>query len=71
MDFVKGFPAVGMKSMIVVVVDRLSNYYHLGALPETYSAMSITNYFVHQIVRLHGMPKTINFDHYKIFMSKL
>lgn len=70
MDFVTGLPTVGGKSVIVVVVDRLTKYCHLGALPAGYTAISVADYFINQIVRLHGLPKTITSDRDKIFMSR-
>lgn len=71
MDFITGLPTVRGKSVIVVVVDRLSKYCHLRALSAGYTASFIADYFVQQIVRLHGVPKTITSDCDKIFMSKL
>jgi hypothetical protein len=38
MDFVKGFPKVGGKSVILTVVNRLSKYTHFIALGHPYSA---------------------------------
>lgn len=70
MDFVTRLPVVGGKSVIVVVVDRLTKYCHLGALLARFTAASVAEYFVQQIVRLHGIPKTITSDHDKIFMSR-
>lgn len=50
MDFVTGFPTVAGKSIIIVVVDRLSKYYHLGTLPPNYTATMVAEYFTQQIV---------------------
>lgn len=61
---------IGGHSVIIVVVDRLTNYSHLGSLPAGYSASSIASYFVKQIIRLHDIPKTIVSDQDKIFLSK-
>lgn len=70
MDFVTSLPTVVGKSVIVVVVVRLSKYCHLGILSMGYTTTVVTDYFIHQIVCLHGLPKTIVFDCDKIFMSK-
>lgn len=59
MDFITVLPPVIGKSVIVVVVDRFSKYYHLGALLASYTAANTVEYFVQQIVRLHGIPKMI------------
>lgn len=70
MDFVTGLPAVRGHSVIIVVVDRLTKYCHLGSLPANYSATSATDYFIKQIIRLHGIPKTIVSDRDKIFLNR-
>lgn len=70
MDFVTGLPTVGGKSVIIVIIDLLTKYCHLGALLASFTATSVAEYFVNQIVRLHGMPKTITSDRHKIFMSR-
>lgn len=70
MDFVTGLPVVKGHTVIVVVVDRLTKYCHLGSLPASYSAITVADFFIKQIVRLHGIPKTIVSDRDKIFLSK-
>lgn len=46
MDFVTGLPPVAGKSVIVMVVDRLSKYCHLGLLLTSYMVASVAEYFV-------------------------
>lgn len=70
MDFVTGLPIVRGQSVIVVVVDRLTEYCHLGSLPAKYSAIMVNDFFMKEIVRLHGIPKSIVLDHNKIFLSR-
>lgn len=70
MDFVTGLPSVRGHTIIVVVVDRLTKYCHLGSLPASYSASSVADYFVKQIIRLHCIPKTVVLDRDKFFLSK-
>lgn len=70
LDFITVLPTVRGHSVIIVVVDRLSKYCHLGSLPATYSAASVAEYFVKQIIRLHGVPKKIVSDRDKIFLSR-
>lgn len=53
---------VKSKLMVVVVVDRLSKYYHLGALSSHYTASSMADFFVDKVVMLHGVPKIITSD---------
>lgn len=45
MNFFTGLPSVGCKFVIVIVVDRLSKYCHLGALSAGYTASSVTEFF--------------------------
>lgn len=70
MDFVTELPTVDGKSVIIVVVDRFTKYCHLGALPVGYSTTSVADYFIHHIVKIHGIPKTITSDSDKVFLSK-
>lgn len=71
MDFVIGFPSVRSQSVIVVVVDRLTKYAHLGSLSADYYAKSVVEFFIKQIIRLHGVPKTIVSDGDKVFLSRV
>lgn len=70
MDFVTSLPPVKGLFVIIVVVDRLSKYCHLGSLPASYTASSVVDYFIKQVAWLHGIPKTVVSDRDKIFLSK-
>lgn len=70
MDFVPGLPIVKGQLVIIVVVDRLTKYCHLGSLSAGYSATLVTDYFIKQIVHLHDIPKSIVSDRDKVFVSK-
>lgn len=69
-DFVTWLPPVGSHSVIVVVVDRLSKYCHLGSLPELYTAVSVAQFFADHIVRHYGIPKKLVSNQDKVFLSK-
>jgi len=43
-------------SIIIVVVDRLSKYGYFIALKHPYSAKTVVEVFVKEVMRLHGMP---------------
>jgi hypothetical protein len=69
MDFVDGFPKVGDKAVILMVVDHLSKYAHFNALGHPYTATIIVVAFFKQIIRLHGVPASIVIDRDLIFTS--
>jgi hypothetical protein len=62
MDFIMGLPKSGNKSVIMVVVDRLSKYAHLYALQHPFNASTMTQLFMDHVFKLHGMPHSIVSD---------
>jgi hypothetical protein len=69
LDFITGLPKSKGFDAILVVVDRLSKYSHFILLKHPYSAKSIAELFVKEIVRLHGIPKSIISDRDPLFVS--
>ena len=69
MDFISGLPKSRGHDTILVVVDRLSKYSHFILLQHPYTAQHIAEVFVKEIVRLHGIPKSILSDCDPLFMS--
>jgi hypothetical protein len=59
MGFITGLPKLGNKSVIMVVVDRLSKYSHLCALQHPFTASMVAQIFMDQVFKLHGMPHSI------------
>ena len=57
-------------SIIIVVVDRLSKYGYFIALKHPYSAKTVAEVFVKEVVCLHGMPRSIVSDRDPIFTSQ-
>lgn len=70
MDFITNLPASSNKTVIWVVVDRLTKYAHFIALPTHFTASYLASVFLSEIHRLHGTPKTIVSDRDRIFISK-
>ncbi|GJT24394.1 retrotransposable element Tf2 [Tanacetum coccineum] len=69
MDF-DGLPASKWKTVIWVMVHRLSKYNHFVPLSHPYTATQVAHDFLDNICKLHGLPKVIVSDRDKVFLSK-
>ena len=71
MDFVEGLPSFHDKSIIMVVVDRLSKYTHFVPISHPFTTSTVAYAFLQHMIRLHGMPTSIVSDYDKIFTSQI
>jgi hypothetical protein len=71
MDFIDGLPKSEGYSVILVVVDRLTKYAHFMPLKHPYTSSSVALVLFNNIVKLHGVPKTIVSDRDKVFTSNV
>jgi hypothetical protein len=63
MDFIIGLPNTSQKhDSIWVIIDRLTKIAHFLPVHTTYSAKKYAEVYLDQIIRLHGVPKTIISD---------
>ena len=71
MDFITGLPTTeNGKDAIMVVVDRLSKMAHFIPTTTKVTAQEVADLFVKEILRLHGIPKTIVSDRDPKFISQ-
>jgi hypothetical protein len=71
MDFIVGLPNTSRKhDSIWVIVDRLTKTVHFIPVHTTYVAKKYAEIYMDQIVRLHGVPKTIDSDRGAQFVSR-
>jgi hypothetical protein len=67
MDFITGLPKSEGKSVIMVIVDRLTKYTHFCALSHPFKASIVATTFMEIVQKLHGSPKIIVSDRDPIF----
>ena len=67
MDFITGLPNSKGKSVIAVVVNRITKYAHLCSLSHPFKASTVANSFMETVQKLHGTPNIIISDRDPIF----
>ena len=54
MDFITGLPKSKRMSVIMVIVDRITNYTHFWALSHPFKASTVATAFMEIVQKLHG-----------------
>ena len=67
MDFITGLPKSEGKSVIMVIVYRLTKYTHFCALSHPFKSIIVATTFMEIVQKLHGSPKIIVSDRDHIF----
>jgi hypothetical protein len=67
MDFIIGLPKSKGKSVIMVIVDRLTKYTHFFALSHPFKASTVATALMETFQKVHGSPNIIVIDKDPIF----
>lgn len=70
MDFIERLPKSEGYSVILVIVDRFTKFAHFLPVRHPYTANTIAQLFLDNIVKLHGLPQNIVSDKDIIFVSQ-
>jgi hypothetical protein len=69
MDFIDGLTKCGGYTVILVVVDMLTKYSYFIPMKHPYTIALVAQAFFDNVVKLHGISKTIVSDRDKVFTS--
>lgn len=70
MDFIERLLKSQGRYEILVVVNRLTKYVHFMGLVHPFSIQVMTQLFLDNVYKLHGIPVNITSDYKAVFLSK-
>ena len=71
MDFVSGFPRTARgHNAIWVIVDRLTKSAHFLGMKTTNTTKTLSQFYIREVVRLHGVPLSIVSDRDSQFVAR-
>jgi len=70
MDFIEPFPEVNRYNYLWVVICRMTSMVHLVPVHMKMTASQLSSIYMHEIIRLHGLPSPIVCDWDPKFTSK-
>ncbi|GJT76907.1 reverse transcriptase [Tanacetum coccineum] len=68
MDCIEALPPSQGKTVLFVVIDRLTKYVHFIPMSHLFTASQVAQVFMGNVYKLHGMPNTIVSDRDKILI---
>lgn len=71
LDFIEGLPTSNNFNALLVVKDKFTKYGHFIPLKHPFAALQVTQIFMSNIYKLHGLPKTIISDRDRVFTSSV
>ena len=69
MDFISGLPSSDQYDCIMVIIGKFTKYGHFIPVKHPYTAQKISELFLDNIYKLHGMPRYIVSDRDPVFTS--
>lgn len=69
MDFITVLLVLKGFAIILVIVDWLSKFYHFLPMKIEFNDIMVAEAFISNVVKLHGIPKSIVTDRDKVFLS--
>ncbi|GKB98668.1 retrotransposable element Tf2 [Tanacetum coccineum] len=70
MDFIEALPPSQGKTVLFVVIDRLTKYAYFIPMSHLFTASQVVQVLLGNVYKLHGMPNTIVSDRDKIFINQ-